>query len=261
MASEPYREQFREIVGQPIATVDTYSSSEGGLNAIQTTQDDPSMQLELDTGAFFEFVPADEIGRPDPQRLTLDEVETGRDYAILLSTPSGIWAYDVGDVVRFTSLRPPKILVVGRTKLALNVFGEHVIQENLERAIVDACRLLGVAVTDFTVGSVLPTATDPRGRHLWLVEFAAAPPPLDAFAAELDASVQRQSLDYRAHRERDASMHAPEVIALAPGTCYEWAKRHGALGGQHKLPRVARSPEMVDELLQLSKSLSPRGRS
>ncbi len=260
MASEPYRGQFRELVGRPIATVDTYSSSEGGLNAIQAVQDDPSMQLELDTGAFLEFVPADEIGRPDPQRLTLDEVETGRDYAILLSTPSGIWAYDVGDVVRFTSLRPPKILFVGRTKLALNVFGEHVIQENLERAIVDACGALRAAVSDFTVGSILPTAADPRGRHLWLVEFAGQAPALGAFGAELDASICRQSLDYRIHRERDASMHPPEVIALAPGTCYEWAKRRGALGGQHKLPRVARSPEMVDELVQLSKSLSPEGR-
>ena len=261
MAFEPYREQFNELVGRPVATIDTYSSSEGGLNAIQTDQADPAMQLEVDAGAFYEFVPAREADQPDPPRLTLDQIETGVDYAILLSTPSGIWAYDVGDVVRFTSLDPPRLVVAGRTRLALNMFGEHVIQENLEQAAVEACRALGAAVRDFTVAALPPTAADPRGRHRWLVAFDGPPPSLDAFAEKVDTALSGMCLDYRVHRDRDCSMLPPEVVALAPGTFYEWARRHDALGGQHKVPRVARSSEMTDELQELSKNLSQMRRN
>jgi hypothetical protein len=257
VAFEPYREQFRELVGCPIVTIDTYSSSEGGLNAIQSEQADPGMQLEVDGGAFYEFVPLAELDRDDPPRLTLAEVQTDVPYAILLSTASGIWAYDVGDVVRFTSLRPPKIVFASRTSLQLNVFGEHVIQEHLDGAMAEACGAQGAAVRDFTVASVLPTAEDPRGRHLWLVEFEGAPPPLDELARRLDGSVVAVSNDYAAHRAGDFGMAAPEIAALAPGTFYEWARRHGKLGGQHKVPRIALSQEVVDELRSLSKSLSP----
>ena len=256
MSFEPYRRQFDELVGRPVATIDTYSSSEGGLNAVQSDQADRSMQLDVDTGAFFEFIPAREFERPDAPRLTLDQVEAGADYAVLVSSPSGIWAYDVGDVVRFTSLHPPKLLVVGRTKLALNTFGEHVIQENLEQALLDACRPLGTMVSEFTVASVPPTAADPRGRHLWLVEFDGPPPSLDAFGARLDTSLTDKSLDYRHHRARDYGMLAPLVVPLESGTFYEWARRQGALGGQHKVPRVARSQQMVDELRELSRALA-----
>jgi hypothetical protein len=183
-------------------------------------------------------------------------VELGVPYALLLSTVAGIWAYDVGDVVRFTSLRPPKIVLAGRTRLALNTFGEHVIQEELERAVSEACRASGARVRDFTVAAVLPTASEPRGAHLWLIEFEGQSLPLDAFAARLDASLAESNLDYKIHREHDFAMLPPTAQALASGTFYEWARRHGQLGGQHKVPRVARSTEMVEELRGLSRSLS-----
>ncbi len=255
MAFEPYREQFNELMGRRIPVINSYSSSEGGFSAIQTDPADPGMQLELDTCAFFEFVPAEELERPDPPRLTLEQVETGVDYALLVSTPAGIWAYDVGDVIRFTSLRPPKIVVVGRTHLTLNTFGEHVIQEELEQALVGACNALRTRASDFTVFPVPPTAQDPRGRHLWLIEFDGPEPAPAAFAERLDAGLTEQGLDYRTLRNHDVSMLSPLVVPLAPGTFYEWARRYDALGGQHKVPRVARSQEMVDELQELSKSL------
>lgn len=256
MAFAPYREQFKELVGRPVATLDTYSSSEGGLNAIQSEQGDPGMQLEVDGGAFYEFVPLAELGAEDAPRLTVGEVETGVPYAVFLSTVSGIWAYDVGDVVRFTSLRPPKLVFASRTALQLNVFGEHVIQEHLDGAMADACRAAGATVRDFTVTTVLPTAADPRGRHQWLAEFAGPAPQLGPLAERLDAAVCAASADYASHRVGDFGMLPPEVVVVAPGTFYEWARRHGKLGGQHKVPRIARSQEMVDELLALSKSLS-----
>jgi len=255
MAFDPYRPQFEEILGTGVAAVDTYSSSEGGLNAIQTEADDPGMQLELDSTAFYEFVPAEEFHRPRAARLTLDQVEEGVEYALVLTTPSGIWAYDLGDTVRFTSLRPPKIVVAGRTRLVLNLFGEHVIQEHLEAAVAETCRALGVRVRDYTVAPVPPTADEPRGRHLWLVEFDGAPPPLGSFADGLDAGLARKSLDYEIHRRDDFGMLGPRVVPLTPGTFYEWARRHGALGGQHKVPRVARDAAMVEELLTLSRDL------
>jgi len=257
MAFEPYREQFAELVGRPLATVDTYSSSEGGMNAIQSEQGDPSMQLEVDSGAFYEFVPLGELGSPEPARLTLGEVETDVDYAVLLTTCSGIWAYDVGDVVRFTSLRPPKILVSGRTRLALNTFGEHVIQGELEAAVTAACRASGAAVREFTVAPVLATAAEPRGAHLWLIEFEGPAPPLEAFAARLDTTLAEGNLDYKSHRDRDFGMRPPSLVALEPGTFYAWARRHGQLGGQHKIPRIARSAEMVAELQELSRGGAP----
>ena len=256
MAFEPYRRQFDAIIGRPVAYVDTYSSSEGGLNAIQSEQGDPAMQLELDSGAFYEFVPVGELEGPNPTRLTVGQVELDKPYAVLLTTVSGIWAYDVGDVVRFTSLRPPKIVVAGRTRLALNTFGEHVIVEELEMAAAAAARATGSQTSDFTVAPLLPEGDDPRGAHLWLVEFDGSAPPLDDFAAHLDKTLAEKNLDYKIHRERDFAMKPPVVVALARGTFLEWARRHGRLGGQRKVPRVALSDAMVEELRAISAELS-----
>jgi len=258
MAFQPYRPQFQKLVGRPIAFVDTYSSSEAGMTAIQDSQADPSMLMELDVGAFYEFVPPDELESPDPTRLTLDQVEVGRDYAVLVSTCSGIWAYDLGDLVRFTSLRPPRLVVAGRTRLTLNALGEHVVGAELEMAVTRACTALGVAVREFTVATLMPTADEPRGTHQWLVEFEGPPPPLADFIARVDAALCEKNLDYKIHRERDYAMRPPVIAALAPGTFYEWARRHGQLGGQHKIPRVARSREMVDELLAISAEIGGR---
>ncbi len=252
MAFEPYRSQFRELVGRPIAYVDTYSSSEAGMTAIQDSQADPGMLMEVDVGTFYEFVPADELDRPNPTRLTLDQVETGRDYAVLLSTCSGIWAYDVGDMVRFTSLRPPRLIVSGRTRLTLHALGEHVAGVELEMAMAQACAATGVQVREYTVSTILPTAAEPRGAHQWLVEFDGPPPPPAEFIARVDATLCEKNLDYKIHREHDYAMRPPVLAILSPGTFYEWAKRHGQLGGQHKIPRVARSQDMVDELLVIS---------
>lgn len=256
MAFEPYRQQVCELVGRPLAVVDTYCSSEGGLNAIQSEQGDPGMLLELDGGAFYEFVPLDELGSKQPPRLTLDQVERDVPYAVLLSTCSGIWAYDVGDALRFTSLDPPKVVFASRTQMQLNVFGEHVIQEELAAAMAAACEATGAQVRDFTVTSVPPRFEDPRGGHRWLVEFEGPPPPLEPFAQRLDAALCEANADYAAHREGDVAMRAPEIEVLTPGTFYAWAERHEKLGGQHKVPRVAPSDAVADEIQSLSKSLS-----
>jgi hypothetical protein len=256
MSIRPYREQLRRLLGPSIAVVATYSSSEGGMNAVQTDQADPAMRLVIDCGAFYEFVPAAELDAAEPTRLSLREVELGQDYAILISTVSGAWGYDVGDIVRFTSLDPPKIVFSGRTRLALNAFGEHLIQEHLDDAVATACEAMGVEVRDYTVTPIFAAVAPPCGEHFWLIEFAGEPPPLRPFLDALDGHLQSVNDDYAKYREHDFAIDPPEAVALAPGTFYEWARRHGKLGGQHKVPRVAHSTEMVDELQQISTSLA-----
>lgn len=138
MAADPYRTAFSQLFGEPIPLFNTYSSSEAGMTAIQAHPNDPTMHMELDNGVFYEFVPLEQIGRPNPDRLTLDQVEIGPAYAIILTTASGIWAYDLGDAVRFTSLNPPGIIFASRTGRQLNTLGEHVIEEHLEKAVTSA---------------------------------------------------------------------------------------------------------------------------
>jgi GH3 auxin-responsive promoter len=259
MAFEPYRSQFEAIVGKPIAFIDTYSSSEGGLNAIQSEPGDPGMQIEVDGGVFFEFVPLEHVDRPDAPRLTLDQVELDRPYAVLLTTVSGMWAYHVGDAVRFTSLRPPKFVFASRTDFQLNVFGEHVLQEHLDQAVAAACEALGTTVRDFTVESMLPTPEDPRGGHRFLLEFAGPTPSLAELTRRLDECVARASTDYASHRAGDYGLKPPEAVALSPGTFYAWAGKKDKLGGQHKIPRIVSSPIMADELMELSRTLAASG--
>ena len=255
-ALDTYRPRFEEVIGRPVSFIDTYSSSEGGLNAVQSVQDDTSMQLEVDTTAFYEFVPADEIEKDRPTRLTLDQIEPDVDYALLLTTPSGIWAYDIGDIVRFTTLDPPKLQVVGRTHLTLNMFAEHVIVHEVEQAMSAACRALGAEVAEFTVGGHPPPPGEPCGWHMWLVEFEGDVPPLDRFTVELDRALARENFDYAAHRKDDLSMARPVVEPMHPGTFYRWAQQNDALGGQHKIPHIARSQEMLAELSEISGRLA-----
>ncbi|HUT34609.1 MAG TPA: GH3 auxin-responsive promoter family protein [Planctomycetota bacterium] len=256
MSMDAFRAECQALVGRPIAFVDTYSSSEAGLTAIQADQADPGMVMEVDIGTFYEFVPLAELDSPQPTRLTLRDVETDRDYAVILTCCSGMWAYDVGDIVRFTSLRPPKLLFAGRTRLTLHRLGEHVLGAEIEMALARAGAATGATVREFTVHTLIPTAHEARGTHQWLVEFEGTPPPLDRFLAQIDANLLEKNLDYKIHRERDYLMRPPVLVALAPGTFYEWARRHGRLGGQRKTPRVALSQEMVDELCALSRDIA-----
>ena len=252
MGFGPYRRQFETLIGAPVALIDTYSSSEGGMNAVQDDLDDPGMRLELDGGAFFEFVPIEDHGKPEPRRLTLDQVEPDQPYAVILSTVSGIWAYDLGDVVRFTSTSPPRFVFASRTALQLNTFGEHVIQHDLEAAMSHACAETGASVSEFSVAPLLPTAEDPRGGHTWLVEFDGVVPPLDVVAARLDEKLCDCSDDYALHRQRDFGMVPPRVIPLTEGTFYEWMRNAGRLGGQNKVPRICRSDHMFEQLQEIS---------
>jgi len=255
MAFEPYRKAFEQYVARPVECIDTYSSSEAGMTAIQEEPGGP-LRLIIDNGVYFEFIPADRADEENPPRLHIGEVETGRDYAVVVSTNGGIWAYPLGDVVRFESVVPPRIVFSGRTKMYLSAFGEHVTLEMIESAVAAACEATSAVVADYTVCPRFPSPDHPVPAHRWLVEFDRPPQDEATFMAAVDDSIRRENEDYDTHRTDDYGMVPPILIPLAKGTFYAWMKQKGKLGGQHKVPRVAPTDEMADELLAISQSLS-----
>jgi len=251
MAFEPYRRAFEEYIGRPIHFTDTYSSSEAGMSAIQEEAGGP-LRLIVDNGVYYEFVPADRADEPAPPRLHVGEVAEGEDYAVVVTSNGGLWAYPLGDVVRFVSLCPPRIVFSGRTRLQLSAFGEHVTLRMIEQAVAHACEQTRAAVTDYTVSPRYPTPEQPVPGHRWIVEFDRAPADNAAFMRAADESIRRENEDYDTHRTDDFGLQPPRLVPVAPGTFYEWMKRRGKLGGQHKVPRVASTPAMADELLAIS---------
>jgi hypothetical protein len=254
MAFEPYRAAFEQYVGRAIHYVDTYSSSEAGMSAVQDEPGGP-MRLIVDNGVFYEFIPAGQADAADPPRLHLGEVTEGVDYAVVLSSNGGIWAYPLGDVVRFVSLRPPRIVFAGRTAIYLSAFGEHVTLGMIEQAVAAACRATGAIVADYTIAPRWPAPAQPRPAHRWLVEFDRPPATAEQFTAALDASIRAENEDYDTHRTDDYGLAPPILIPVAKGTFYEWMKRQGKLGGQNKVPRVARTPEAAEKVLEISREL------
>lgn len=248
MAFAPYRQAFNEYIGRSIHYVDTYSSSEAGMTAIQAEPGGP-MRMIVDNGVFYEFVPAERAGDDQPTRLDISQVETGRDYALVISTNGGIWAYPLGDVVRFETLRPPRITFCGRTQIQLSAFGEHVTLELIEKAIAAACRQAGATIADYTVWPRFPTPEEPRPAHRWIVEFDRPPADAAAFTAALDETIRTENEDYNTHREGDFGLDPPVLVPVAPGTFYTWMKQNGKLGGQHKVPRVVPSDQTAHAIL------------
>ena len=231
VAFAPYAVTYRRRAGEGIVFVDCYAATQGGVLAVGDRDGDPSLALVLDRNVFFEFVPLDD---PDGARVGVGEVEAGRPYLICVTTDAGLWAYQIGDVVRFTSTRPPRVVLEGRRRFFLNAFGEHVTQEEIERAVADAAAEHGAEVREFAVLPEYPDARKSRGRHTWIVEFGAPPRDLRRFAATIDGSLKRWNDDYRAHRAGDRQLLPPAVRPVAPGTFAAWLLRKNRL----KVPRV-----------------------
>jgi hypothetical protein len=234
----PYREIFAAwMQGTHAETREVYAASEGYVAAADAGAQD-GMRLMLDNGLFFEFVRPGDLDKPDPPRAWIADVELDRDYAIVLATNAGLFGAIIGDVVRFVSLSPPRIVVAGRLAHELSVFGEHVIGAELDAAIEAAARALHGTVTDYTAAARLPTAAEPRGQHVFAVEFSNASADAAAFAQALDAALRRLNADYASHRAGDVQLLPPEIILVPPGSFAAWMRRRGRLGGQNKVPRV-----------------------
>jgi hypothetical protein len=246
----PYKEQFEKLIPSPeMHYLEAYNASEGFF-AIQDNPLDPGLLLMLDYGIFYEFIPMDEFDSPNPQVLTIEDVEPNVNYAIVITTNSGLWRYIIGDTVKFTSKFPHKIIITGRTKHYINAFGEEVIIDNAENALKDACKKTDAVISDYTAAPVFMSEKE-KGCHEWIIEFEKKPANQEEFNYFLDVALQNLNSDYEAKRYKDITLAKPKIHAAAKGTFYRWLEKKGKLGGQNKVPRLSNNRKYLDELLEI----------
>jgi hypothetical protein len=248
----PYKEQFEKLIGKKINYTEMYNASEGFFAAQENPGDD-GMLLFTDHGIFMEFMPVSEYGKKFPKTFGLQDVEIGKNYALIISTNGGLWRYIIGDTVQFTSLDPFRIKVSGRLKHYMNAFGEEVIVDNADKAISIACKKTGLVVNDYTAAPVYFSDTA-NGAHEWLIEFENEPHSVEQFAQQLDEALKSINSDYEAKRHKDIALGPPMIHALPKGSFAEWLRNRGKLGGQHKVPRLSNERNYVEEILQLTTS-------
>ena len=247
VAFTPYREQYEKLITSPrMHYMETYNASEGFFG-IQDDPCDRSMLLMLDYDVFYEFK---ELNGERSQIVPLWAVETGKNYAMLISTSCGLWRYMIGDTIRFTSTNPYKFVISGRTKSFINAFGEELIVDNAEQGLAYACQKTGAVVSEYTAAPVF-MGSDAKCRHQWLIEFVKAPASVEEFAGILDRKLQELNSDYEAKRYKDITLQPLEIIVARQELFNDWLKKKGKLGGQHKVPRLSNSREIMEELLNM----------
>lgn len=252
---KPYREQYAQIITSPkMRYIETYNASEGFF-AIQDDLSDDGMLLMLDYGIFYEFIPMSELGKENPNVLTIGEVELGVNYALVITTNSGLWRYIIGDTVKFTSLYPHKIVISGRTTQYINAFGEEVIVTNSNEAMRLACEEFNVSISNYSAGPVFMSEEHTKGHHQWIVEFDNLPNNIEAFADALDKYLQGLNSDYEAKRFNNATLNRLDLVVAENGLFHGWLRKQGKLGGQHKVPRLANDRRYIDSLLEENENL------
>lgn len=243
---EPYRAKLEELVGESIDSVETYPASEGFI-AFQDRPKRSELLLNVNSGIFFEFVPADEIFNERPTRLRLSDVETGVNYALIINSNAGLWGYNLGDTVQFVSTNPYRLLVTGRIKHFISAFGEHVIGKEVEEAILSAASERQIKIVEF---SVAPQINPPEGGlpyHEWFVEFDDVPENLKEFAAKVDDALVNQNIYYKDLISGNI-LQPLKIRPLRPGAFREYMKTLGKLGGQNKTPRLANDRKIAEGL-------------
>ena len=246
VAFTPYRKQYEQLITSPnMHYMETYNASEGFFG-LQDDPADKAMMLMLDYGVFYEFRPMD-----GGEIVPLWGVETGKNYAMIISTSCGLWRYEIGDTIQFTSTNPYKFIISGRTKHFINAFGEELIVDNAEQGLAYACEKTGAEVLEYTAAPVFMDQ-NAKCRHQWLIEFSKSPSDLTLFADLLDKRLQEINSDYEAKRYKDITLQHLEIVEARPNLFNDWLKMKGKLGGQHKVPRLSNSREHIEQLLQLN---------
>ena len=247
----PYRKRYEELITSPnMHYMETYNASEGFFG-IQDDPNDSSLLLMLDYDIFYEFIPMDEIDNDHPTVVPLSGIQTGRNYAMVISTSCGLWRYLIGDTVTFTSKNPYKFIITGRTKHFINAFGEELIIDNAEKGLQYACEQTGAEVLEYTAAPVFMD-DHAKCRHQWVIEFAKAPDDLALFASLLDKKLQELNSDYEAKRYKDITLQHLEIIPARQNLFNQWMKSRGKLGGQNKVPRLSNSRRVIDELIAMN---------
>lgn len=249
----PYKEQFKKIFdNNNINYLQLYSASEGFFG-IQDQLKSDELLLMLDYGIFYEFIELTDWQTKNYSRIiNLEDVKTGVDYALIITTNAGLWRYQIGDVIQFTSTNPFRFKITGRTKQNINVFGEELMVHNTDFAIAHACEKTHALVRDYTVAPVFMQSNS--GTHEWLIEFDKEPNNFDYFVSLLDESLKKQNSDYEAKRYNNFVLHFPEVKKMPPNSFYNWLKNKNKLGGQFKVPRLSNNRLILEEILQLNET-------
>lgn len=248
---DPYAQQYQKILPQEnFRFYEIYNASEGFF-ACQDLNDRKDLLLMLDYGIFYEFIPMDSYGTEQEKAIPLNEVELGKNYAVVITTNAGLWRYKVGDTIRFTSTNPYRIRVSGRTKHHINVFGEELIIENAETALKKVSLVTNCEIVDYTVAPIFMEGRE-KGSHEWMIEFKTPPKDFEKFKKSLDLALQEVNSDYEAKRYNNMTLNQPTIHQAREHLFYDWLKKHNKVGGQHKVPRLSNSRSYLEELLKMN---------
>jgi phenylacetate-coenzyme A ligase PaaK-like adenylate-forming protein len=250
---EPYRTKIESSIGRKIDTIETYPASEGFI-AYQDSQTDKSLLLLAKAGMFYEFIPADEYYNEHPTRLSLEDIELHKNYALILNTNAGLWGYSIGDTIKFVSKDPYKIYVTGRIKHFISAFGEHVIGEEVEQSLLSVANEEGVGITEFTVAPQVNPAAGELPYHEWFIEFSKPPADLEAFSKKVDKALQKKNIYYFDLIE--GKILQPLIIRpLQKDAFVTYMRSEGKLGGQNKVPRLSNDRKIADGLINLTNTI------
>jgi len=246
---EPYKAQFKTLIpSEKMNYLEGYNASEGFIG-IQDKNPSKGLLLMLDYGIFYEFIPIINYKKGMLEAIPLKEVQLNIDYVLVISTNGGLWRYLIGDVIRFTTLSPFRIKIIGRTKSFLNAFGEELVVENTDKALLAACNVCTASIKDYTVSPIF--IDDSSGGHQWFIEFSKEPEDIEFFKQELDKNLKALNSDYAAKRTKNLILNPPEIILIQNNEFYTWLKQNNRLGGQYKVPRLNNDRTITDEILAL----------
>lgn len=247
---EPYKEQYKKLFPKDsFKYYEIYNASEGFFG-IQDQNDSDELLLMLDYGIFYEFIPMDTFGTLNQRVIRLNQVELHKNYALVITTNSGLWRYLIGDTIRFTSLSPYRIKVTGRTKHHINVFGEELMVENTDTAVAKTCKEFNCEIVDYTVAPIFMT-NQQKGAHEWIIEFKTKPDTIENFRKALDENLQSVNSDYEAKRYNSMTLNPLVLNVARENLFYDWLKQQDKLGGQHKVPRLSNERTYLESLLSL----------
>ena len=252
----PYQKIYTELIPtSKMNYMEGYNASEGFF-AIQDKKNSDGMLLMLDYGIFYEFIALEEYKKGSIQTITLEDIELYKNYVIIISTNAGLWRYEIGDVVQFTSNHPYRLKVTGRTKHFINAFGEELIIENTDSALLTACNYCNCIINDYTVAPIFISKNS--GGHQWFIEFKKKPKDIELFTTILDNELQNKNSDYKTKRENNLILKKPEIISLINNEFYIWLKESNKLGGQNKIPRLSNDRKLADHLLKINSKFSTK---
>ncbi|HMH33463.1 MAG TPA: GH3 auxin-responsive promoter family protein, partial [Puia sp.] len=243
---EPYKAKLFDSIGKEVDSIETYPASEGFF-AFQDSQKEEGLLLNTNSGIFFEFIPASEIFKENAPRISLKDVKTGENYALIVSSNAGLWAYNIGDTVKFLSVDPYRIVVTGRIKHFISAFGEHVIGEEVEYSLMKAAQEEGVHITEFTVAPMITAQGDGKSFHEWFVEFENKPADMHRFALKVDSNLRSRNIYYDDLISGNI-LQPLQIHPVKKNGFIDYMKSIGKLGGQNKVPRLSNDRAFAEPL-------------